>query len=305
MQVKLRKHIFPKRWCDVLCFLLIALFLPPITLFDLIIVVPAIHPPGEFMYNFIFTIAIFLFTNIYGNMFATMMVETSVNAIDLDSVTPRNAREKGWYTCKHCLKLVPPRSYHCKACKTCILKRDHHCVFTGCCIGHYNFRFFALFLFYMFIGSALSFGYLTYYMFWVHANIFLNFLSFYKMICPILLIIDGSIWDNLPLIFYNLNILAVILSSILLVFHWIPIINGSTSYERRLDYPYGRDIYTNLRSIFGKRMFLVWLLPFLSSELLQDGANWNEEEDMPLIRLSRQRNRSQRILGRTNRTISK
>lgn len=134
--MKLRKHIFPRRWCDILCFLLIALFLPPIALFDLVIVVPATHSPGEFMHNFIFTLGVFLFTNIYGNMFATMMVDTSVDgkynnvlfsvtkklfnssqlfiAIDLDSVTPLNPRAKGWYTCKHCLRLVPPRSYHCK-----------------------------------------------------------------------------------------------------------------------------------------------------------------------------------------------
>ncbi|XP_036219381.2 probable palmitoyltransferase ZDHHC24 isoform X2 [Bactrocera oleae] len=304
MEMKLRKHIFPRRWCDILCFLLIALFLPPIALFDLVIVVPATHPPGEFMHNFIFTLGVFLFTNIYGNMFATMMVDTSVNAIDLDSVTPLNPRAKGWYTCKHCLRLVPPRSYHCKACKTCILKRDHHCVFTGCCIGHYNFRFFALFLFYMFIGSAISIGYLTYYMFWVHANIFLRFLSFYKMICPMLMALDGGIWNNLPLIFYNLNIVAIVLSSILLVYHWIPIIKGSTSYERRLNYPYGRDLYTNLSSIFGKRMYLVWLSPFLSSKLLQDGANWDDEKGIPLVRLSRHRNKRQRMLRSTRRTIS-
>ncbi|XP_011213908.2 probable palmitoyltransferase ZDHHC24 [Bactrocera dorsalis] len=304
MDMRLRKDIFPRRWCDIFCFLLISIFMPPIALFDLVIVVPAIHPPRTFMHNFIFTLGVFFFTNIYGNMIATMLVDTSVDAINLDSVIPRKPHTKGWYTCKHCLRLVPPRSYHCKACKTCILKRDHHCVFTGCCIGHYNFRFFAMFLFYMFIGSALSIGYLTYYMFWVHARIFRRILSLYKMICPILMTIDGGIWDNVPLIFYNLNVVAVVLSSILLVFHWIPIINGSTSYERRLDYPYGRDLYTNLRSIFGKRMYLVWLSPFLSSELLEDGANWDDEEGMPLVRLSRKRNKRQRKLRRTRRTLS-
>ncbi|XP_011192710.1 probable palmitoyltransferase ZDHHC24 [Zeugodacus cucurbitae] len=305
MEMRIRENIFPRRWGDRFCFLLIALFLPPIALFDLILVVPAIHMPGGFMHTLIFALGVFLFTNILGNMLATMMVDTSIDAIDLDEATPRNARAQGWYTCRHCIKLVPPRSYHCKACRTCILKRDHHCVFTGCCIGHYNFRYFALFLFYMFIGSVLSFGYLTYYMFWVNGNIFLHFLSFYKMLCPILMTIDGSVWDNVPLIFYNLNTIAVIISSILLFFHGIPILNGSTSYERRFDYPYGRDIYSNLRSIFGIRMYLVWLSPFISSDLLEDGANWNVDfDDIPLERLSRQANRRQRILRRTRRTIS-
>ncbi|XP_036332701.1 probable palmitoyltransferase ZDHHC24 [Rhagoletis pomonella] len=294
MKLRIRKRFFPRRLGDIFCFLLIVVFLPLVAFFDVVVVVPAIHTPGGFMHSFIFTIAMFMIFNINGNMFATMMVDTSLDAINL--IVPEDASEKGWHSCERCKKLTPPRSYHCKVCKKCILKRDHHCVFTGCCVGHYNMRYFALFLVYMFVGSLLSFFYLSYYLFWVRAETFRHILSLFKMLGPILMVAHGGKWDNLPLLYYNLNIVALVISSILLVYHGIPIIRGGTSYERRFNYPYGRDFYSNLRTIFGKRMYLVWISPFIGSELLDDGANSEEVLDnAPLQRPS-----SQKLRNRVN-----
>ncbi|XP_053962213.1 probable palmitoyltransferase ZDHHC24 [Anastrepha ludens] len=284
MQIRVRKQLFPRRLGDIFCFLLITVFFPIVAVFDVVVVVPAIHTPGEFMHSLIFTIAMFLIFNIQGNMLAAMMVDTSIDALDPSLAVPRNACTKGWFNCVHCMKLAPPRSHHCKVCRKCILKCDHHCVFTGCCIGHYNVRYFALFLVYMFFGSLLSFLYLSFYLFWIHANTFRHILSLYKMLCPVLMLVSGSRLDNFSLVFYNLNIIALVISSILMVYHGIPLIKGGTSYERRFNYPYRKDLRSNLCAIFGKRMYSVWISPFISSELLNDGVNWEESsENAPLL----------------------
>lgn len=55
--------------------------------------------------------------------------------------------EKGglpWRYCKRCEMMVPPRCHHCKFCHRCMLRRDHHCHLVGCCIGHWNQRYFVV-----------------------------------------------------------------------------------------------------------------------------------------------------------------
>ncbi|XP_067633963.1 putative ZDHHC-type palmitoyltransferase 4 isoform X2 [Eurosta solidaginis] len=274
MQLRRRKDFFPKRLVDIFCFLFIAILFPIVSLFDIIVVLPAVHSPQTLTYKFIFALSIFLVYNIMANLFATMTVDTSVNAININTKVPPSSTEEDWFKCSYCNKLAPPRSYHCKVCTTCIIKRDHHCVFTGCCIGHCNIRFFALFLFYLFIGSLISFCYLNYYMFELNGDTFLRKLSFYKMTFPILLFS------------------ALVISTVLLIYHGIPILKGGTSFERRLNYPYSNGLYNNFKDIFGKRMYLAWISPFISSELLDNGVSVLTNK--PNQRPSRKRSRSRR-----------
>lgn len=37
-------------------------------------------------------------------------------------------------------------------CGVCVLKREHHCMFAGYCVGHFNHRFFVLFLAWLWLG---------------------------------------------------------------------------------------------------------------------------------------------------------
>lgn len=60
----------------------------------------------------------------------------------------------GWHVCAKCESTAPPRSRHCNTCDVCVLKKEHHCVFTGCCVGLGNHRYFYIFLFLMW-GSTL------------------------------------------------------------------------------------------------------------------------------------------------------
>ncbi|GFG33078.1 hypothetical protein Cfor_12103 [Coptotermes formosanus] len=54
--------------------------------------------------------------------------------------------------CKKCIAPKPPRTHHCSVCNKCILKMDHHCPWLNNCIGHYNHRYFFLYMAYMCLG---------------------------------------------------------------------------------------------------------------------------------------------------------
>ncbi|PAA67730.1 hypothetical protein BOX15_Mlig012196g1, partial [Macrostomum lignano] len=48
--------------------------------------------------------------------------------------------------CRTCGFVRPARSRHCDTCDVCIHRYDHHCVWTNCCIGGLNLRYFLGFL---------------------------------------------------------------------------------------------------------------------------------------------------------------
>ncbi|KAL0269883.1 UNVERIFIED_CONTAM: hypothetical protein PYX00_007470 [Menopon gallinae] len=55
--------------------------------------------------------------------------------------------------CKKCIAPKPPRTHHCSICNKCILKMDHHCPWLNNCVGHYNHRYFFMYMVYMTLGT--------------------------------------------------------------------------------------------------------------------------------------------------------
>ncbi|KAG0310698.1 hypothetical protein BGZ97_012399 [Linnemannia gamsii] len=52
-------------------------------------------------------------------------------------------------TCKRCHLPKPERAHHCSVCKKCVLRYDHHCPWIHNCVGHFNHRYFLMFLTYL------------------------------------------------------------------------------------------------------------------------------------------------------------
>eukprot|EP00195_Chlamydomonas_chlamydogama_P013523 CAMPEP_0202890342 /NCGR_PEP_ID=MMETSP1392-20130828/784_1 /ASSEMBLY_ACC=CAM_ASM_000868 /TAXON_ID=225041 /ORGANISM="Chlamydomonas chlamydogama, Strain SAG 11-48b" /LENGTH=281 /DNA_ID=CAMNT_0049573895 /DNA_START=75 /DNA_END=917 /DNA_ORIENTATION=- len=61
-----------------------------------------------------------------------------------------------WRFCRQCNRHKPPLAHHCSVCNRCVLKMDHHCVWMNNCVGFYNYRYFFLYVWWMWVGSAYS-----------------------------------------------------------------------------------------------------------------------------------------------------
>lgn len=77
--MRVRRNPLPRRLVDAACYLVIGVFLPIVFIFEIIVVLPAIHEPGSFPHTFTFLMAMFLLFNIKGNMIAAMLIDTSVD----------------------------------------------------------------------------------------------------------------------------------------------------------------------------------------------------------------------------------
>lgn len=52
--------------------------------------------------------------------------------------------------CEKCRLIKPDRCHHCSICNICVLKMDHHCPWINNCVSFSNYKFFVLFLGYLF-----------------------------------------------------------------------------------------------------------------------------------------------------------
>ncbi|XP_065368374.1 probable palmitoyltransferase ZDHHC24 [Calliphora vicina] len=279
----IRYNILPRRLVDWLCFLLINVSTFIIFIFELVVVIPALHEPGGFWYLFTFILATFLIFQIKGNYMGCLITATNVdyNTLRQPSGDIEKLESLGWHECKKCDKLAPPRSWHCSVCKSCILKRDHHCFFTACCIGHNNERYFIMYLVNLFIGSAYALIYNSIYIWILNGHIYFNLMSILRAFFPFVMLYSGGFIENMFLIFYGLNILALLYSTILLAYHLPTVLKGGVSHERDNDeYLYNKGSWKrNLETVLGKRMHLVWLSPMIKSDLPDDGINWKMTEE--------------------------
>jgi len=158
--------------------------------------------------------------------------------------------------CTRCQRLKPPRTHHCSACNRCVLKMDHHCPWVNNCVGFANYRYFCLFMLYLWMGC----GYVltTYYF-----HFSLRFLMRHDDIASTALIC--------------LSILAAI--SFLGGFHVYLVFTNQTTIEfhgnvqdrrelkkkgERFVNPYSLGCKQNFQEVFGYNPKFRWLFPYLA-----------------------------------------
>jgi palmitoyltransferase len=56
--------------------------------------------------------------------------------------------------CRHCHCIKPPRAHHDSISGRCVLDMDHYCPWMNNCIGYANYRYFVLFMAYLFLGTV-------------------------------------------------------------------------------------------------------------------------------------------------------
>jgi palmitoyltransferase len=83
----------------------------------------------------------------------------------------------------------PPRAWHCAVCGVCVLKREHHCMFAGYCVGHFNHRYFILFLAWMWVGVLYCTYFNSLYV-WTEFG-FVSPMALLKFVFPLLIIMSG------------------------------------------------------------------------------------------------------------------
>ncbi|BDA42612.1 Palmitoyltransferase ZDHHC16 [Coccomyxa sp. Obi] len=120
----------------------------------LYIVFPALNP-DLFCRALHFGLGAVLFCNILFNYWMCIVTKPGTTALLNEGYHLAAGRDSCRF-CKHCRRAKPPRAHHCSICNTCVLQMDHHCPWMNNCIGFFNYRYFILFMLYLFMGSGYA-----------------------------------------------------------------------------------------------------------------------------------------------------
>jgi len=273
---RMRKNkLFPRQVSDVGAFLFVVLMMPATYIYETSIVVPAIYSTSPYAYYIHNAVGFFLLINLIGNFLGLWLTDTSTRFIVLPSVI-KNSK---WNFCAACESVTPPRAWHCNICGICVLKREHHCMFVGYCVGHRNHRYFCLFLFYMW----LSVVYCTYF-----NTIFLSgqleeqtWSQILKFIFPMVMIVTGldASWLQLYIFFWSVHFAAVLLTTVLLLYHANLVLQGRTTFESNRSITlYNLGWKQNILEVFGDKWKRTLIWPFVSSKLPHNGVDWDTTE---------------------------
>ncbi|XP_037046700.1 probable palmitoyltransferase ZDHHC24 [Bradysia coprophila] len=269
--MKIRKSILPHGLTDMGSTVFLAICIPAVFIFEIVIILPAFFEPGTLMYILHIVLGTFLLFNVTANKITMMLRDTSIKG---EKLVPSERTEKLWKMCAVCETLTPPRTWHCNTCNTCILRRDHHCAFTGCCVGHTNQRYFLMLLGYLFLSTFYASLYNNYFIWVIHADKFLKSATILKLAFPLFMIAWDQSTETCYLAGYLINMVGVFFIGFLLIYHMRNVLRGTLTHEKTLAYDLG--VKRNIEMVFGVRWYLTWISPFVTSDLPHDGIHWGD-----------------------------
>lgn len=265
----LRTKILPRSLQDFCVTTFLILIIPVVYWFELFVVLVRFYEQWSLWYTFHFVTGTYVLINISTNYVAVVLCDTSIKG----RVLPGEMAQGDWHLCSVCEAVVPPRSWHCNTCNICILRRDHHCMFTSCCIGHYNYRYFLMFVFYMFVATLYATYHNTYFIFEVVE--FKSILSYVNLVFPLAMLFVQQSYAQMYLFLYLTIVIGCVFTGVLFYYHLDLMVRGLVTYEKNhkiSKYDLGK--LENVRVVFGEKWYLVWLSPFVRSKLPHDGMNW-------------------------------
>ncbi|CAG2111871.1 unnamed protein product [Medioppia subpectinata] len=241
-------------------------------IFEVKMVLPKVHSIDATVNYLHIIVGLFIVLNIISNLFWLMTVENSTVGLMLPSALRPN-----WRFCAACEGNSPPRSYHCHICDECILKRDHHCVFSGCCIGYKNFRYYYGLLIYVGIGGLYA-TVLNQYFIWEVLGGF-NWVTILNHLLPFPFWVFGRI--TFPVMVYTfiaiVDLCGCMFGFALLYYHTRLLINNQTTYERNkgtTQYSLGHWTHNVVENLGPNWLAAILLTPLVSSPLPRNGIDF-------------------------------
>lgn len=161
-------------------------------------------------------------------------------------------------------KYKPDRSHFCRQLSKNVLRMDHYCPWLSNCVGHYNHKFFFLFLLYTVISTNIT------------------------MFCIVQGLVNKTFPAGATVLLLQGAGMAAVLSAVLtpfFIFHcWLLSRNMTTiefceqkGWEKgdRCASPYDLGMFGNFRSVLGESPWL-WLLPVGQPQ--GDGLSWHRQK---------------------------
>ncbi|XP_017773429.1 PREDICTED: probable palmitoyltransferase ZDHHC24 [Nicrophorus vespilloides] len=270
--MRLKKNFWPKVPQDWAVTTFLWIIIPIVYWFELFVVLPVFYSIMSFWYCFHFILGTFILFNVVTNFMAIILIDTSIQGLILPTDMLGN-----WRFCSVCECIAPPRSWHCPICNTCILKRDHHCIFSGCCVGHNNSRYFIIFLIYMFIATIYATPYNICFIY----NM-IDISSIKSVIClifPLAMVFVEFTWNQFFMFLVLIIIVGSAFTGFLSYYHIHILCKGYITPEKKMKVKiYDLGLMDNIKVVFGERWYLTWLAPFVESQVKHDGINWKEIE---------------------------
>ena len=86
----------------------------------------------------------------------SFLTETELRQARMQQHLHRRRGEGFTLWCHNSSQPKPPRAHYCHVSGDLVLKMDHFCPWIGQCVGHYNHRYFLLFLIYLWLSVAYA-----------------------------------------------------------------------------------------------------------------------------------------------------